>query len=107
MFFNKIIYEFNIYIYIYIIKTVQNHLIQKKKTVQNKSPLTILSSRIQVFNIDRMDVIISSNLDNKKDEYKDCNQFASLTKAPAMVPTCLKKDDKEVKRSNCDEAENR
>ena len=96
-----------IYIYIYIIKTVQNHPIQKKKTVQNKSPLTILSSRIQVFNIDRMDVIISSNLDNKKDEYKDCDQFASLTKAPAMVPTCLKKDDKEVKRSNCNEAENR
>ena len=77
-----------IYIYIYYII----------KTVQNKSPLTILSSRIQVFNIDRMDVIISSNLDDKKD--KDCNQFASLTKAPAMVPSCLKKDNKEGKRSN-------
>ena len=97
-----------IYIYIYIYNqnsTKPSH--PKKKTVQNKSPLTILSSRIQVFNIDRMDVIISSNLDNKKDEYKDCDQFASLTKAPAMVPTCLKKDDKEVKRSNCNEAENR
>ena len=84
-------------IYIYI-------LYNQNRTKQ--SPSTILSSSVQVFNIDRMDFIISSNLDDKKDEYKHCNQFASLTKAPAMVPSCLKKDNKEGKRSNCNEAEN-